>query len=83
MVDSAFENGKGAVSPLPQPPLFFLNVVHEIVASHMEVEYPISKNPGAKTAAGKKPANQFEASRHFLFFFSSGWEAKGKTGGLM
>ena len=49
----------------------------------MEVEYPISKNPGAKTAAGKKPANQFEASRHFLFFFSSGWEAKGKTGGLM
>ena len=74
---------RGPSLPSPNPPFFLKNVVHEIVASHMEVEYPISKNPGAKTAAGKKPANEFEASRHFLFFFSSGWEAKGKTGGLM
>lgn len=57
--------------PLPFPTSFRI-AIHEIVAlytGNMEVEYPMSKNPGAKTAARKKPANQFEASRHFLFFF--------------
>ena len=57
--------------PLPFP-TFFGIAIHEIVAlytGNMEIEYPMSKNPGVKTAARKKPADQFEASRHFFLFY--------------